>query len=307
MQQIITRILHQLGDGELIDKLLSLTKPDLNSLLLELFRKQTATTTPRDLLKSYDLNRFSSPSNTSPVQYHRFEADLLELAERIDIESILLSPSAPLGSCSAFGCVDQNNVVSALRGTETLSDPTNMLAIIIASGLKNKSLSNQPSIHRCTTARVVRAPKFSGKGRFAHFGLFCIVSSGKDSGSYQCEKELILKHLQYYKLLFLEKYNAELSVTLRKRGSYTDSDGFFDEMTRLIQNELPDVPMDFDLAHADNNYYHGINFKIYIVKDGEKIEIGDGGFVDWIQRMTGNKKERSLISGIGMDRMMMSL
>jgi len=39
-------------------------------------------------------------------------------------------------------------------------------------------------------------------------------------------------------------------------------------------------------------------------KENESVEIGDGGFVDWIQQMTGNKKERCVISGIGLDRMM---
>jgi hypothetical protein len=32
------------------------------------------------------------------------------------------------------------------------------------------------------------------------------------------------------------------------------------------------------------------------------VEIGDGGFVDWTQRLTGNRKERLLISGVGVDR-----
>jgi len=40
-------------------------------------------------------------------------------------------------------------------------------------------------------------------------------------------------------------------------------------------------------------------------KNNDKIEIGDGGFVDWIQKMTNNKKERCLISGIGIDRLML--
>lgn len=35
------------------------------------------------------------------------------------------------------------------------------------------------------------------------------------------------------------------------------------------------------------------------------INIGDGGFVDWTQKLLGNKKERCLISGIGLDRLLM--
>ena len=41
MSVIIDRILNQIGDHEIIDKLLSLSQADLNSLLLEIFEKQT--------------------------------------------------------------------------------------------------------------------------------------------------------------------------------------------------------------------------------------------------------------------------
>ncbi len=39
-----------------------------------------------------------------------------------------------------------------------------------------------------TTARVIRAQNFVGKGLYSHFGLYCMVSSGIDTGSYTCEK-----------------------------------------------------------------------------------------------------------------------
>jgi histidyl-tRNA synthetase len=68
--------------------------------------------------------------------------------------------------------------------------------------------------------------------------------------------------------------------------------------------ELPDVPVSIDSEYDENNYYKGIHFKMYMKKDNQSIEIGDGGFVDWIQKMTGSKKERCLISGISLDRLL---
>lgn len=305
MNKIIERILRNLNDLELIHKLSELPKSDLNSLLLELYKTQTDKLSPTEVLKSYETNRFVAPSELNPVQYHKLEADLLAVAERFGIKGLLLSPNAPLGSCSVFGCVDQNKVISATRGVETLSDPTNQLAVHIAAQLKNKEIDHKLPIHLCTTARVTRAQSFSGSGFFAHFGIFCIVSSGKASGTYLCEKELLVTQLAYYKKLLMEKYQAKLSVVLRKRSGYTDNDGFFAKMTELMKEELPDVPLSFDLEHEDNHYYKGINFKIYMHIGDEKVEIGDGGYVDWIQRMTGNKRERCLISGIGLDRLLM--
>jgi hypothetical protein len=304
MNKILHRILSDIGDEELLNKLLSLPKSDLNTLLLEVYKVQSAKLTPTDLVKTYRTNRFALPSDINPIKYHQMEIELLNIADNMGISGILLSPTAPFGSSSVFGCVDQNNVISGTRGTETLPDPTNMLAIIIADRLKSGVIANTQAIHYCTTARVVRSQAFTGKGFFSHFGIFCMVSSGIDTGSYACEIELLVKHLSYYKTLFLEKYGAKLSVMLRKRGGYTDGDGFFNKMTELIQGELPEVELSFDTEHEDNNYYKGINFKLYMEKDNNKVEVGDGGFVDWIEKMGSNRKSRCLISGIGMDRIL---
>ncbi|MCL2125911.1 MAG: hypothetical protein FWH33_08005 [Oscillospiraceae bacterium] len=306
MNTITDRILTQIGDPVLISKLSALPKSELYSLLLEIFRKQSDSITPVDLLKSFQINRFSIPSEIDPIAYHLLEVELLSIAHQQDIKGILLSPSAPFASSSAFGCVDQNNVVSAVRGTEILSDSTNMLAIIIAEQLKKRELDNKEPLHFCTTARVLRAQVFPDtKQHFPHFGLFCIVSSGKDSGSYVCEKNLLIKQLIYYKRLLVEKYNADISVIIRKRRGYADGDGFFDRMIELVKTEIPDIPVTYDSEYDENNYYKGIHFKMFMEKDNEKIEIGDGGFVDWIQQMTNNKKERCLISGIGIDRLLL--
>lgn len=203
-------------------------------------------------------------------------------------------------------CVNQNNVVSALRGTEILSDPTNMLTLILAGRLQRKEADNQHPLHVCATARALRAQVFpAAPGFYSHFGLFCMVSSCRDTGGYASEKEMLSKHLLYYRKLFLEKYDANLSVTLQKRGSYTDGDGLLAQVAACIAEALPGVPLSVDPTQSDSHYYMGINFKLYMQKGDTAIEIGDGGFVDWIRQMTGSKKERCLISGIGLDRLLL--
>ena len=305
MGSIQERILNRLGVPDLPEKLAALSPSDFQSLLLALYRARTERMTPQTLLKAAETNRFCVPSTLNPAWYHRLEAELLELAEEMGIEGVLLSPSAPLGSCSVFGCVDQNNVVSAVRGTETLADPTNMLAIQLARRLKSERSGTHASMHLCTTARVVRAQAYPDERFLAHFGLFCQVSFGSDTGSYVAEKELLVKQLTYYRKLLSERYHAGLSVTLRRRSGYSDGEGFFQWMTEVVQKELPDVPVVLNTEQEDNRYYRGLNFKLYLRKDGEALEIGDGGFVDWIARMTGNKKERCLISGLGLERLLL--
>ena len=306
MNEITKRILSEFGDMELIEKFLSLPNSDFNSLMLEIFQSRVSDKTPIGIVKEFQTNRFAVPSDLDPVAYHILETEFLTSAKEFDIKPVLLSPASPFASSSAFGCVNQNNVVSAVRGTEILSDPTNMLAIIIADKLKNKKTDNTVPIHFCTTARVLRAQIFPNTGRhFSHFGIFCIVSSGKDTGSYGCECALFQKQLMFYKKFLIDKYDAKLSIVLRKRLGYPDADGFLDKMAELVKNEFPDVPLSFDLNHTDNNYYKGINYTMYMERDNNKIEIGDGGFVDWMQKKTNNKKERCLISGIGIDRLLL--
>ena len=306
MSDIMARLLSQFGDMELVEKFSALPNADFNSLMLEIFRTRANGATPAGMLKAFQSNRFTVPSELDPVDYLVLETEFLSAAKKLDIKPVLLSPAAPFASSSAFGCVNQNNVVSAARGTEILSDPTNMLSIIIAGKLKNKTADNTAPIHYCTAARVLRAQVFPNTGRhFAHFGIFCIVSSGKDTGSYGCEKALLQKQLSFYKKILCGKYDANLSIVLKKRRGYNDAGGFLDSMAELVKNEFPGTPLSFDHEKEDNNYYKGISYNINMEKDGGRIEIGDGGFVDWIYKMTNNKKERFLISGIGLDRLLL--
>jgi hypothetical protein len=50
-------------------------------------------------------------------------------------------------------------------------------------------------------------------------------------------------------------------------------------------------------------YYRDLCMKIHAqTSEGEWIEVGDGGSVDWTQRLLSNSKERLVTSGIGSER-----
>lgn len=305
MNKITKRILEKIGRPGLLEQLSGLSQSDLNSLFLEISKAQTNKLTPTDILKRYRSNRFVVPNVLDPVSFYQLEVDITRKAKAEGIEPVLLSPVAPLGSCSAFGCVNQNNVVSATRGCEVLSDTSNMLAIYLADKIGRGDIDNKNGVHVCSIDRVTRAQAFKGAGFFAHFGVFCIVSSGKDTGSYTCEVDLLTKQLAFYRKFFKAGFDADMPIVLRKRGGYTDTDGFFERMLHLMQLQLPDVSITTDESNVDNNYYKGINFKMYMHTETETIEVGDGGFTDWTQKMLGNKKERCLISGLGLDRLLL--
>jgi len=50
-------------------------------------------------------------------------------------------------------------------------------------------------------------------------------------------------------------------------------------------------------------YYRDLCFKVNAHVRGELMEIGDGGFTDWTAQLTASRKERLLISGVGLDRL----
>ncbi|RJE86988.1 hypothetical protein D3P07_17590 [Paenibacillus sp. 1011MAR3C5] len=303
MSNPINRIISQLGD-DLLQKLKGLSPSDFNSLMLEVYRTRTDALRPSDVLRSYASSRFSKPSELDPVAYHQLEADLLGLARQQDIEPVLLSPVAPLGNCSIYGTVDQNKIVSASRGTEVLADSTNMMATIAADRIKQGIGNHDEGAHLCSTHRVVRAQHFNGPGSFAHFGIYGMVSVGKAKGSYQCEANLLGKQLGYYQALFRSRFRAELSIVLEQRSGYADGAGFLTRMAAIIKEQLPDASITIQEPNVANSYYQGINFKLFMTNQHGKTEIGDGGFVDWTQSMLGNQKERCLISGIGLDRLL---
>ncbi len=107
-----------------------------------------------------------------------------------------------------------------------------------------------------------------------------------DTGSYLCEKELLLQHLRYYEALL----EGSGQVVLHRRRGYPDEEGFWNRMTDFLQNAGLSMPVCIGEPQEENSYYKGLNFKIYGEIDGVRREIADGGFVDWINRMTGLRK-----------------
>lgn len=53
---------------------------------------------------------------------------------------------------------------------------------------------------------------------------------------------------------------------------------------------------------SGRGYYTGLCFKVQADFGAGELEVGDGGFVDWTGKLLGNRKERLLISGYGIDR-----
>ncbi|MGD9157707.1 MAG: hypothetical protein PVG39_04830 [Desulfobacteraceae bacterium] len=297
MKKITDRIENKLNTPGLIDRLVSgLSNSDLNSFYMELFRKQCQSLTPSDVLKQYENSRFVTPSEIDAVTFHEFEIEWLKYAKEIGFLPIQLSPLALLGTCSVAARVDQNNIVSATRSTEVLSDATNVLALQVAGDFKiDRSKRN---IRYCTSNRNTRAQYFSNPAFTAHFGVFNMVTGGYDRGGFEFELENIIHHLRFYYERLQQDFSNDLILKIHRK---IDNDVFESKLINSIESILDGVKIVKDESDNTDDYYQTVRIKISVKHGEQEIHIVDMGFVDWTQKLLNNKKQRLLTSGAGLE------
>jgi hypothetical protein len=308
-QRKLQRIVRDAGLDNILNPLIeTVSSSDLNTLLLEVFRERIRASTASDLMRRYESNRFVHPAAVNPIEMKRLEIDTLQIAGKHAFSPIQLSPVAPLGSCSIVAPADQNKIISALRGTEVVADATNLLALHICDLIKSRKASNEDNFIRfSTTHRHVRAQHFGdAPGMFSHFHVFCMITSGKDKGSYSFEKQAIWEHIHVYQDVFQLFCNSEIEVVLNvRRNGYKDPEGLIQRVIQYGEQSSVRVSVSDSTSQEENPYYKGLQFTIMVNNNGHNIPIGDGGFVDWPQQLLHNKKERMLISAIGLDMMLL--
>ncbi len=296
-EHIAQKISERTGVPDMVQLLSAmLSSSELSSLLLEVYRQRSLHITPAALLQQYRNSRFVQPAETDMVSSLEKELQVLKLLQTQHYWPLELSPVAPFGSCSVVGTVNQNKIISAVRNTEVLADATNALALHIAD---MRQRTNTDVISRyCTVQRHLRAVHLPQKGYSPHFKIACMVAAGRDTGNYAFEQLCLREQLLNIHMLLTEVFKVqELYVIIQPRAGYTTGDHFM----KVQQTSLADLPFEIQWkdAVAENNYYKGLQFKVYIRLENSVAEIADGGFVDWTQQLMGNSKERCLISGIG--------
>jgi hypothetical protein len=286
MGDVSERIWSKLPTGSRETLIDGLSPSDLQSVLLDVSRERAAKVTPARLLQRWQQDRFVQPSTTDPRQLVKTQQRLWELLPE-QFVGVELSPVAPLGTCSAVSNINQHQVLSTIRSTEVASDPTNELAIEAAV----RRRAGQARVDLAACQRVVRAQAVEGPGMFAHFQLFVLVSSARDTGSGRTEAELLIDHLRYWHDVLGDA--VELSFT-----TFTPSavrERIDDTVRPALKTDLTE-----DAARTKGmNYYAGTALGIGC--DGS--ELGDGGFTRWTADLLGDAKERCLISCVSTERL----
>jgi hypothetical protein len=305
-EELLNRIARECGVADIVDALSDRLSPtDLQSLLLEVYRKKAARIGPADLLSRYERDRFVHPSARGAEEITAFDQLAWSLLPE-GYDALVLSPLCPLGTNSVVGTVDQNKVVSTVRTAEVVADSTNVLALECA--VRRRSLLADPStrstpVRLATSQQQVRAQGLES-GQTAHFRLLALNTAGRDEGSFAFESNALVEHIAYLAALV-----ARVQPRWRLDVALTDLAGRPARVERQVLDplaaRLADATIRLDPDRASGRgYYVDACYKLFAVpEDGDALELGDGGCTTWTRQLLSNNKERLVIGGLGVERL----
>jgi hypothetical protein len=262
------------------------------SLLLEVIEARTAARRPAALAEQWASDRFVQPSPVDQRSLLDIDRHLLDAASAFD--AIELSPVAPLGVCSLMARTSQNRVLSALRGTEVVSDPTNVMALECARVLRRDPAA---VVRLATSHRCVRAQEFPRRrGLTANFRIFCLVSAGLERQNHAFVVDALAEHilvmasaldrLERHGFAFPDRHLTVLASA--ERTALAD---------RIVAAAGESWAGRGLLEHA---YYDGLRFQIAArSNEGIEIPLVDGGTFDWVAKLTSNRRAIYVASGLG--------
>jgi hypothetical protein len=262
------------------------------SLLMSAIKERAEHRTPGALSQQWQTDRFVQLSYIDQRTLLDLDSHLLAAAH--EFEAVELSPLAPLGASSSVALTTQNRVVSTVRGTEVVSDPTNVLALESARRLRE----DQTRIVRfCTSHRCVRAQEVpKGPGFAAHFRMFCMTTAGHERKDQAFVTDALTHHIRTHLLGLdrLEQHGYRFPDR-RVRVLCTEER---EPLARRIAGAVEGVPV--SMERLEQRYYDGLRFMISAHSAaGDDIPLIDGGAFDWLHQLAANHKLVFVASAIG--------
>jgi hypothetical protein len=358
-RDMIGRIERTAGLPGLADALADrLAGADLRSLLLEASARRAGRRSPADLLAQAGRDRTVRPAAADPRRLHRVEGLALEAAR--GFSAVALSPVAPLGLNAVLGGMSQDRILSTVRGSEVLADPTAALALAAAE----RRHAGEATVRLCAAARALRLQRFPAPYN-QHFSLFSMVTAGRSRADHAFEVDALREHLSCHLLLLRSAAAAgvrgrvtvaisdtrltrsaaaaagvDLDGAVRSRAPMAESCALFrragldvpelvdgvDAVTdvlggvvgagsmrrlaaaergalRPLREAFPEARFGLAPARAVGlGYYDGLALDV-TVEDaaGMPLPLVDGGTVDWTARLLSDRRERLLVSGVGLE------
>jgi hypothetical protein len=262
------------------------------SLLLGVLEERARQRTPASLRQQWARDRFVQPCYVDQRTLNELDGHLLAAAAAF--EAVELSPLAPLGVSSAVALASQNKIVSTIRGTEVVSDPTNVLALECAKRLQADPDAHVrlTTNHRCVRAQAI--PKLPGFA--AHFRMFCLVSAGHERESHGFLVQALSEHIrtQLAALARLEEHGYSFGERKIKL--------FATERFGVHARRVAAAVDGASVIHAplEHGYYDGMRFNVFVrAPSGDEIPFIDGGAFDWLRKLMSNQKMVFVASAMG--------
>jgi hypothetical protein len=264
----------------------------LRSVLLEVLHQRAGSRTPVEVLDQYGRDAFCTPAPVDLRTAHAIDGELLAAAH--DFEALDLSPVAPLGTCSTVAPTSQHRVLSALRMTEVVSDPTNVMAMECARRLRANP--NVP-VHLATSQRVLRAQPFpKGQGFTQHFRMFALSSGGREEQGHAFTVRTVARHVHV--MLDAFRRLSALGYAFGEPRVDVLATPEREAVAEQIVHALAPIARRGALSHP--YYSGGIRFQIWATPpDGDAIPLVDGGTFDWLGRLASNRRAVFVATGTG--------
>jgi hypothetical protein len=265
---------------------------ELQSLLLEVMQRRASRRKPSELLAQYARDTFCAPAEVDLRTSVELDSHLLAAAQ--GFEAIELSPVAPLGACSAVALTDQKRVLSALRMTEVVADPTNVLALECA-----RRMRAQPGteVHLATSQRVIRAqpvPKLPGYTQ--HFRIFVLASAGREAKDHAFTVQTVVRHVRTMldALDRLEQHGYGFGT---RRVEVLAAPGR-EQLGERVVEMLGPIARSGTLDHP--YYSRGLRYQIWVSSpEGVSLPLVDGGAFDWLAKISSNRSASYVATGSG--------
>ncbi len=280
-----------------LERLLASSPSETAPFFLELARRQAARRGPRALLDRFLRDGFVAPSALDQRVLHAFDG--LALAAADAFEALLLSPVAPLGTCSRLAPTSQDRTLSAARGLEVVSDPTNVLALECA-----RRLAREPrvDVRLATVHQVLRAqalPQNTGFSR--HFRMLALAEAGPGRAEDGFEVDAIARHVAVHDRLFDASSALGCRVPERRATLFHDARRTLaaERLRARLARDLPHVELATE--RFESRYYAGLRVLLGGTgTGGAHVPLADTGAFDWVARLTSNARQRFVASGLGL-------
>ncbi|MCB9697128.1 MAG: hypothetical protein H6738_10145 [Alphaproteobacteria bacterium] len=278
----------RLGLEGLAERLASAPSADWTAVQMEVARLRAAQRGPSDVLGRWD-DGWVRPAALDQRALRGAEVELLELAH--DHEALELSPLAPLGAVTSVAAGSQNRILSASRGLEVLSDPTNVLAIEVAA---RRRRGERGPIRLCTCARVVRGQPLQDPSHSRHFTMFAGVTGARHKDSRAFAAEVVPAYLELLGRVVHRLRDLDLDLGTPRHQLHVSPDYASVADAIAASHGATVHPL-------EGAYYAGLRFQLFVPVGGRELQIGDGGLLDWGRKLRSDRTEQLASFAFGIE------